>query len=106
MHYVECVHKNIILAIFYIESVMIGHRFGHQPGLCESSARTSTTLQNGFVFRAYVIFSKTDIALIALLCCAYFARRCHRILIKALTTNDILAQSQKEKADSKQTIIV
>ena len=38
----------------------IGHRFGHQSDLYEGSERNSTIYQHGFVFRIYLVFSKTD----------------------------------------------
>ena len=36
---------------------IIGHRFGHQSGLDESSRRDSTTLRHGIAFRVYFMFS-------------------------------------------------
>ena len=38
----------------------IGHRFGHQSGLDESSGRNSTTCLHGIAFRVYLVFSKID----------------------------------------------
>ena len=37
----------------------IGHRFGHQSGLDESSERNSTTFLHAIAFRVYLVFSKT-----------------------------------------------
>ena len=39
---------------------IIGHRFGHQSGLDESSGGKFTTFLHGIGFRVYLVFSKID----------------------------------------------
>ena len=39
----------------------VGHRFGHQSGLDESSGRKSTTFRLRIAFRVYLMFSKIGV---------------------------------------------
>ena len=42
----------------HIILTLLGHRFGHQLGLDESSGRNSTTFLHGIAFRVYEFFPK------------------------------------------------
>ena len=40
---------------------IIGHCFGHQSGIDESSGRSSTIFLSGIAFRVYLLFAQTGV---------------------------------------------
>ena len=53
-------HMYLVRSIQNIINILttIGHRFGHQSGICESSGLLSTNFRNCLVRRTYFVFSE------------------------------------------------
>ena len=46
------------MTCIYNISTIVGHRFGHQSGVDDSSGRNSITILHGIAFHIYLMFSK------------------------------------------------